>query len=134
MNGASTRAVAAAGALLFLAGCGRGAVDPCAPPPGFAPPTPETVIAVWPTTLSLAPGERGTITALLTGVGDLTCRHLPLTIGWRSTNGSVARIEADTGDAITVLGVGPGTASVMARVIADSARRAATTVTVSPGS
>ncbi len=125
----SNRSALAAAAVLLLAGC-RQAVDPCAPPPGFQPPGPEPVVAVSPATLALAPGERGSVSAVVTGIGVAPC-GVSGTVGWRSSNAAVARVEADTGNTVTVLGVAAGAASVSARLIADSSRRAAAAVTVS---
>ncbi len=132
MNGASTLTVVAAAALLLLAACGRGAVDPCAAPPG--PPSAGSGmprIFVSPSSLQLTVAVRGTANALVTY--NLQCTRIPLTVGWQSSNTAVARAEADTGNSTTVLGVGPGTATLIATVLADPTQKSAGVVTVSAG-
>ncbi len=119
-------------AVLLLLAC-RQPADPCAPTSGVLPPTPSLMVFVTPTQLSLAPGEQGSFRALVAGY-DPVCMHFPPTIGWSSSNDGVARVEVDTGNATTVLGIGMGTTPVIARLLGDSTRKAAALVTVSPGS
>ncbi len=112
----------AACALVALSAC-RQVVDPCSGPP---PPLPNIIM---PASLSLHPGERGRIVAVLYR-GSPACVG-PSTMVWSSSDSAIVRIEVPTGDTTTVLGLAVGSAVVTAKIREDPNVNAAAQVTVS---
>ncbi len=112
-----------AAAALLLGACRHDVVDPCADPP---PPVPNVIT---PATLTLYPGQRDTVVAVLY-VGDPRCTKGPTTVTWSTSNASVARVDAVAGDTAAVLAVAPGVALVVATEHPDTTVRAAAAVTV----